>query len=164
VAGLPDPDPHPARTLLKSGLGLVADTKGHPAGWRVRVGVHVGPVVSGLLGRTQVGFDVWGHTVNVAARVEAHGTPGRVTLSDAATLSPASRRCIRASALASAGTSPPAPLNRMTKKNRPKSFFGPSTSSASFCTYARCRLRLTTLDSLAFRSANTLSDSARNTS
>ncbi len=84
VAGLPDPDPHPARTLLKCGLGLIADTAGHPAGWQVRVGVHVGPVVSGLLGRTQVGFDVWGHTVNVAARVEGHGRPGRVTLTDEA--------------------------------------------------------------------------------
>ena len=84
VAGLPDPDPHPARTLLKCGLGLVADTAGHPAGWQVRVGVHVGPVVSGLLGRTQVGFDIWGHTVNVAARVEGHGRPGRVTLTDEA--------------------------------------------------------------------------------
>ncbi len=84
VAGLPDPDPHPARTLLKCGLGLVADAAGHPAGWQVRVGVHVGPLVSGVLGRTQIGFDVWGHTVNVAARVEGHGVPGRVTLSDAA--------------------------------------------------------------------------------
>lgn len=84
VAGLPDSEPCPARTLLKCGLGLIADTLGHPAGWAVRVGVHVGPVVSGVLGHTQIGFDVWGHTVNVAARVESHGLSGRVTLSDAA--------------------------------------------------------------------------------
>jgi class 3 adenylate cyclase len=63
-------------------MGLIADAAGHPAGWRVRVGVHVGPVVSGVIGKTQVAFDVWGHTVNVAARVEGQGTPGRVTLSD----------------------------------------------------------------------------------
>jgi class 3 adenylate cyclase len=38
--------------------------------------------VSGVLGKTQFSFDVWGHTVNVASRVEGHGRPGRVTLSD----------------------------------------------------------------------------------
>jgi class 3 adenylate cyclase len=84
VAGLPDPDANPALTLLRCGLDLIADTADHPAGWRVRVGVDVGPVVSGVLGQTQFGFDVWGHTVNVAARIEGQGRPGRVTLSDAA--------------------------------------------------------------------------------
>ena len=72
---------NPARTLLRCGLDLIADTAGHPAGWSVRVGIHIGPVVTGVLGRTQFAFDVWGHTVNAAARVESHGTPGRVTLS-----------------------------------------------------------------------------------
>jgi CheY-like chemotaxis protein len=81
VAGLSDPDPRPALTLLKCGLDLVADTAGHPAGWQVRVGVHVGPVVTGVLGKTQFSFDLWGHTVNTAARVESNGRPGRVTLS-----------------------------------------------------------------------------------
>jgi CheY-like chemotaxis protein len=84
VAGMPDPAPNPALTLLKCGLDLIADTADHPAGWRVRVGIDVGPVVSGVLGKTQFGFDVWGHTVNAAARIEANGRPGRVTLSDAA--------------------------------------------------------------------------------
>ncbi len=82
LAGLPEPDPNPALTLLKCGLDLIADAADHPAGWRVRVGVHVGPVVSGILGKTQFSFDVWGHTVNMANRVEGHGLPGRVTLSD----------------------------------------------------------------------------------
>jgi CheY-like chemotaxis protein len=82
VAGLPDPDPNPALTLLKCGLDLIADTAGHPAGWQVRVGIDVGPVVSGVLGKAQFGFDVWGHTVNAAARIEGSGRPGRVTLSD----------------------------------------------------------------------------------
>jgi adenylate cyclase len=82
LAGLPDPDPNPARTLLRCGLDLIADAAAHPAGWQVRVGLHVGPVVTGVLGKTQFSFDVWGHTVNMASRVEGHGLPGRVTLSD----------------------------------------------------------------------------------
>ncbi len=84
VAGLTDPDPNPALTLLKCGLDLIADVRAHKAGWQVRVGVHVGPVVTGVLGQTQFSFDVWGHTVNAAARMESNGRPGVVTLSDEA--------------------------------------------------------------------------------
>ena len=84
VVGLDVPDPNPALTLLKCGLDLIADAARHPAGWKVRVGVHVGPVVSGVLGQTQFGFDVWGHTVNAAARMESNGVPGKVTLSSVA--------------------------------------------------------------------------------
>ncbi len=72
---------NPAETLTRCALDLVADTAGNPAGWQVRVGIHVGPVVTGILGKTQFSFDVWGHTVNAASRVESNGRPGRVTLS-----------------------------------------------------------------------------------
>lgn len=84
VAGLSAADPHPALSLVKCGLDLIAAAGEHPAGWAVRVGVHVGPVVTGVLGQTQFSFDVWGHTVNAAARMESNGVPGRVTLSDEA--------------------------------------------------------------------------------
>ncbi len=84
TAGMDVEDANPALTLLKCGLDLIADAAAHPAGWQVRVGVHVGPVVSGVLGQTQFGFDVWGHTVNAAARMESNGVPGKVTLSPAA--------------------------------------------------------------------------------
>lgn len=82
VAGLNGDDPTPALTLLRCALDMVGDTADHPAGWRVRVGIHVGPVVTGVLGRTQFSFDLWGHAVNMAARIESHGQPGRVSLSD----------------------------------------------------------------------------------
>ena len=82
VAGLGDDDPNPALSLLRCGLDLIVDTAKHPAGWAVRVGVHVGPLVAGVLGQTQFTFDVWGHTVNAAARMESNGLPGRVTLSE----------------------------------------------------------------------------------
>lgn len=84
VAGLLDPDPNPALTLLRCGLDLVQDVLTHPIGWKVRVGVHVGPVVTGILGQQQFSFDLWGHTVNAAARIEGHGRPGSVTLSSEA--------------------------------------------------------------------------------
>jgi len=81
VAGLTGGCVNPALSLLTCGLNFLEDARSHPAGWQVRVGIHVGPVVTGVLGRVQFSYDVWGHTVNAASRVESHGLPGRVSLS-----------------------------------------------------------------------------------
>jgi class 3 adenylate cyclase len=81
VAGLDGNDTNPALALLNCGRDLIREAANHPAGWGVRVGVHVGPVVSGVLGQTQFSFDVWGHTVNAAARMESNGVVGKITLS-----------------------------------------------------------------------------------
>jgi class 3 adenylate cyclase len=50
----------------------------------VRVGLHFGPVVAGIVGKQQFLFDVWGDTVNIAARLVALGSPGTVTMTRAA--------------------------------------------------------------------------------
>ena len=55
-----------------------------PAPWHLRAGVHVGPVVAGIVGRQKFSFDIWGDTVNVAARLAAHGESPSVHLSPAA--------------------------------------------------------------------------------
>lgn len=52
-------------------------------GIRLRVGVHSGPVIGGVIGRGKSAFDIWGDTVNVASRLESQGTIGRVQVSDA---------------------------------------------------------------------------------
>jgi class 3 adenylate cyclase len=44
----------------------------------MRIGIHTGPVVAGIIGTHKFIYDVWGDTVNVAARLESHGAPGRV--------------------------------------------------------------------------------------
>jgi class 3 adenylate cyclase len=56
----------------------------HPAGWQVRIGIHVGPVIAGVIGATQFQFDIWGDTVNLAARLQALAAPGGVVVSGAA--------------------------------------------------------------------------------
>ena len=81
VAGLFESDANPALTLLRCAEAMIAETNSHSAGWAIRVGIHVGPVVTGILGQTQFSFDVWGQTVNAAARMESNGRPGLVTLS-----------------------------------------------------------------------------------
>jgi hypothetical protein len=52
-------------------------------GTRVRFGAHTGPVVGGVIGRVRMCFDIWGDTVNVAARLEAASEPGRLLVSPA---------------------------------------------------------------------------------
>lgn len=55
------------------------------AGLRVfdmRVGVHTGPVVAGIIGVKKFQYDVWGDTVNTANRMETNGAPGRVNISE----------------------------------------------------------------------------------
>jgi adenylate cyclase len=48
----------------------------------LRVGVHTGPVVAGVIGRVRISYDLWGDTVNVASRMESHGVPGAVQISE----------------------------------------------------------------------------------
>ena len=49
----------------------------------VRVGMHTGPAVAGIIGRERFFYDVWGDTVNTASRLESTSAPGRVHISDA---------------------------------------------------------------------------------
>jgi class 3 adenylate cyclase len=50
----------------------------------LRIGLHTGPVIAGLVGQRRFIYDVWGDAVNVAARMEAAGGAGQINLSEAA--------------------------------------------------------------------------------
>lgn len=51
--------------------------------WELRVGIHTGPVVAGVVGKKKYAYDIWGNTVNIASRMESNGEAGKVNISSA---------------------------------------------------------------------------------
>ena len=49
---------------------------------QLRVGIHSGPVIAGVIGTRKFAYDLWGDTVNIASRMESHGLPGRIQVSE----------------------------------------------------------------------------------
>jgi class 3 adenylate cyclase len=84
TTGLTRCDPAPVETLVRCAADMIRTVADHPAGWQVRIGIHVGPVMAGVVGATQFQFDVFGDTVNLAARLQGLARPGGVVLSEAA--------------------------------------------------------------------------------
>ena len=86
AAGLPEARPDHAEAAAELALGMLDAVEqfnsASETSYRVRIGMHTGPVVAGIIGIHKFIYDVWGDTVNVASRLEAHGLPGRIHVSE----------------------------------------------------------------------------------
>jgi len=56
--------------------------KNYEVDLNIRVGIHTGPVVAGVIGMKKFTYDLWGDTVNIASRMESHGEKGRIQISE----------------------------------------------------------------------------------
>jgi adenylate cyclase len=87
VAGAPEPRPDHARAAAEMALDMLdaIDTCARELDQplQVRVGMHTGRAVAGVIGTRKFAYDLWGDAVNVASRMESHGVAGRVQVSDA---------------------------------------------------------------------------------
>ena len=85
VSGAPDPRHDHAHIVARLALALLQETKliRQETGidLDVRIGVHTGSVIAGVIGAMRFSYDIWGDTVNTASRMESHGQAGRIQIS-----------------------------------------------------------------------------------
>ena len=86
VGGLPNHRDDHAHVVAEAAIEMVdalADlNKKNGTELAMRIGIHSGPVVAGVIGKIKFTYDLWGDTVNVASRMESSGLPGRIHLSE----------------------------------------------------------------------------------
>jgi adenylate cyclase len=87
AGGLPEPRTDHAEAVAEMGLAMLdvvreIGSRAHEP-LAVRIGIHSGPVVAGVIGKRKFIYDMWGDTVNIASRMESHGVPGAIQLSEA---------------------------------------------------------------------------------
>jgi adenylate cyclase len=89
AGGIPTPNDTHSLNAVQAGLAMQEFMTIRNAGriakglepWNLRVGIHAGPIVAGVVGKKKYAYDIWGDTVNIASRMESSSEPGRVNVS-----------------------------------------------------------------------------------
>jgi class 3 adenylate cyclase len=86
AGGIPAPREDHAEAIADMALEMGAELERCAAesglALEVRIGIDTGPVVAGVIGRSKFSYDLWGDTVNTASRMESHGVPGEIQVTD----------------------------------------------------------------------------------
>ncbi|MBF0169324.1 MAG: response regulator [Alphaproteobacteria bacterium] len=82
AANLLNKSDEPLVSAVRCGLEMASAMMDAQLGWAVRCGVHLGPVIAGVVGQERYQFDIWGDTVNVAARMCGKSQPGTLAVSE----------------------------------------------------------------------------------
>lgn len=86
VCGLPEEDHHHAYKCINAAKKMLyyleERNRKKPLKWEMRIGVHSGPVVAGVVGNLKFTYDLWGNTVNLASRIEGAGEAGMINISE----------------------------------------------------------------------------------
>ena len=89
ASGVPIPNNNHANNIIKAALELKAFMLTYEAQrkkqqkpfFQVRIGIHSGPLVAGVVGTQKFQYDIWGGTVNIASRMESQSEAGKVNIS-----------------------------------------------------------------------------------
>lgn len=89
AGGLPKPDANSVKKTILAGIEMqefvskrkLENEKLSKPAFEMRVGIHVGPIVAGIVGVKKFQYDIWGDTVNTASRMESNGAVGKVNIS-----------------------------------------------------------------------------------
>lgn len=89
AGGVPSSNSTHPQDAVRAGLQMIqsvekvrqANIKSGKPPWEIRIGIHSGDLVAGVIGKNKFAYDIWGSAVNIAARMEAAGEPGKVNVS-----------------------------------------------------------------------------------
>ena len=85
--GLPGRDPNHLQKMANLAIEMQEKIKDFSidthSELQIRIGIHTGPAVAGVIGAKKFAYDLWGDTVNTASRMESHGVPGKINVTEA---------------------------------------------------------------------------------